>query len=165
MSNRLVSYDSSEGELINQVLKNDDLTKLVESFLFNHAYMRVGLPSNVSQKTKEYCNEHTLMEYYDFISFHEFHSEKRSAKTTSSDPNVEKKTNILLNNLLSLLISQQCIISDHYIDHRFREPCLYMIFTRPVNESGTVRRMYVISNTFDKTKDVLDIVRNNNMQL
>ena len=134
--NRLVTYNSKEGELINKQLKNTDLTKLVESFLFNDAYIRVTLPLNVSPKTKQYANMNTILNYDDFTAFYAFHYEKQEAQTTTNDEQLQTRVNTSIQKLVKLMTSDGLTVLDHYVDFRFDPVMLSVMYTESNDESG-----------------------------
>ena len=126
---RLVDYNSQEGEYIYNVIQNKDLTKLVESYLFNDAYLRVTLPDNLSQNSKNYYNKNTILDFKDFENFYVFYDEKTKAKleSTSTEMWLTKCVNTCVQKLLKRIEFEEYMILDYYLDYRFNKVCLRII--------------------------------------
>jgi hypothetical protein len=154
---RLVTYNSEEGEIINEFLHNEDLTKLVESFLFNDAYLRVTLPPNIGPKTKQYANMNTILDYKDFTAFYAFHYEKIDAKTTTDNIEVQTRINKGVQNFITALEKKHWIVLDHYVDFRFSRITLSLIVAEKFGNAGALK---IVVKDFDLTEKGQKLAQN-----
>jgi len=141
-NNRLVTYESKEGELVYTVIQNKDLTKLVESYLFNDAYLRVTLPDNLSQNSKNYYNKNTILDFADFGNFYVFYDEKSRAKLESASPEITNCVNTCVQKLHKRMQTEEFTMLDYYADYRFNRICLRMLYLKPVGSGSDKKVMF-----------------------
>jgi hypothetical protein len=133
--NRLVTYNSQEGEYIEKYLKNSDLAKLIESYLFNDAYMRVKLPDNLSEKTKMYTNMNTVLDHEQFAGFYAFHYEKNEAHSVITNQEIQTRVNEFVQKFLNGITDSNFEVLDHYLDFRFNT-CMWSLLYLQTTENS-----------------------------
>ncbi len=138
----LVVYNSQEGEHVEKYLKNGDLAKLVESYLFNDAYMRVKLPENLSEKTKLYTNMNTVLDHEQFTGFYAFHYEKDEAHSVITNQEIQTRVNEFVQNFLANVSSSQFQVLDHYLDFRFNG-CIWSVLYLQTSDSNETPKMAI----------------------
>ncbi len=139
---RLVNYNSQEGELVYNVIQNKDLTNLVESYLFNDAYLRVTLPDNLSQNSRDYYNKNTILDFKDFENFYIFYDEKTKAKSESTTSEITNCVNTCVQKLLKRMETEEFTMLDYYTDYRFNRICLRMLYLKPVGSGSDKKVMF-----------------------
>jgi len=165
--NKLVIYNSQEGYQVNKCLQNKDVTKIVESYLFNDAYIRVSLPWNVSQKTKIHMNLNLVLDHEEFVAFYGFHREKEEIQDTSGQRTLTVEfVQRFINSIQKEEPSQQeplrqeqheeYMVLDYYVDYRFNQVLLNVLYTKPYTNNCTQKleiQQYDISSDYTACSD------------
>ncbi len=153
-----MAYNSKEGEYIKKVLKNSDLSNLVESYLYNDVWVRITLPKNICQDTKANYNKNTIIEYEDFPGFYAFHEEKTVAQTEAITPEITQRVNACVQTLIKLMEAKGYTVLDYFMDYRFKGASLYLLYLKPTGNGVCKKLVFDETNILEKAPKVKELL-------